>query len=732
MKHSLQLKFLFTFMPLMLAVVVFLSGSLLYQFRSAMTGLREASTVTMSADLLEQEKARGEVIIRLLAETLLNPLYHYDLATIEELLKATLSQENVNRAWVYDEQGRIIHDGSGDVNAYGTLLEDPASITALGTKGELVSTLDGHQLSVSLPIWLADKPLGGVKIRLSLERGIQHIDAVNRNFGQIVSEAIRNNLIVVLLTTALSLLIVVVVVAVLARRLTRPVKELAASVAQIGHGHYDVALMPAPKDEIGDLVNAFNQMKADLKASTISLDQLEKEVAHRTREITTAKEKLEFEIAERRNAEAQLKRYQGELEQRVAARTADLERSNAELKKQIDERRKAEAERRSVTAALQRAQKMEAIGQLAAGVAHDLNNILSGISSYPDLLIMKLPPDSHLIKPLTTIKKSGQKAAAIVQDLLTLARRGIPIEQVIDLREIVSEYLASPEQQKLAARYPAVRLETRFEADLSHIKGSPIHLFKSVMNLVANASEAMPEGGALRIGLANVTIDQPVTGYENLAEGKYVRLSVADEGVGISEADLDRIFEPFYSSKKMGRSGTGLGMAIVWGTVKDHGGHIDVQSAVGSGTTFNLYFPKTDAKPVAEETTFDIGAYRGGAELILVVDDVAIQREIACQMVDSLGYACRCVTSGEEAVAYLQAHTADLVLLDMIMTPGMDGLDTYRQIVALHPGQKAIIASGYSESDRIREAQALGAGAYIKKPYFIDQLAKTIQAVLRG
>jgi signal transduction histidine kinase len=697
-----------------------------------MTGLKAASTATMAADLLEQEKARGEVMIRLLAETLLNPLYHYDLATIEELLKAALSQENVLRAEVYDEQGRILQDGSGDVDAYGELLDDAASLAALQTRDLLVSTLQGSRLSVSLPIWFSDKPLGGVKVTLSLADGLAHIESTKRDLTDIVTQAMGRNLYGVLAVTAFSLTLVVAVVMATARRLTRPVKELAESAVQIGHGNYDIQLMKAPENELGDLVAAFNHMKADLKESTISVDQLEREVKRRTQEISAAKGKLEVENTERIKAETRLKRHQEELENRVATRTADLERSNAELKNQILERQKAEAERRKVTAALQRAQKMEAIGQLAAGVAHDLNNILSGISSYPDLLILRLPPDSPLVDPLETIKKSGKKAAAIVQDLLTLTRRGVAVEEVVDLREIVAEYLASLEYRQLREHHPHIRLETDFDPHLANIKGSPIHLSKTVMNLVANASEAMPSGGTLTVAVTNTYIDLPVAGYETLEEGEYVLLSVADEGVGIPEADLDRIFEPFYSKKKLGRSGTGLGMAIVWGTVKDHAGHIDVRTELGRGTTFNLYFPKTNEAATAVTAAFEIDTYRGGAERILVVDDVAMQREIACQMLDSLGYDCHSVASGEEAVTYLKDHSVDLVILDMIMSPGMDGLDTYRKIIDLHPGQKAIIASGFSESSRIREAQRLGAGAYVKKPYFIDQLGKTIREMLAG
>jgi len=172
----------------------------------------------------------------------------------------------------------------------------------------------------------------------------------------------------------------------------------------------------------------------------------------------------------------------------------------------------------------------------------------------------------------------------------------------------------------------------------------------------------------------------------------------------------------------MGKSGTGLGMAVVWGTVKDHKGYIDVQSVKGEGSTFSLYFPVTRKEIAKDLRRLSIEEYRGNGESVLIIDDVKDQREIASTILMQLGYSVAVVSSGEEAVEYLQDNKADLLILDMIMDPGMGGLDTYRQIVKIHPGQKAIIASGFSETDRVREAQKLGAGQYIRKPYTLEKI----------
>ena len=399
--------------------------------------------------------------------------------------------------------------------------------------------------------------------------------------------------------------------------------------------------------------------------------------------------------------------------------------------KNITEKRLAEMEKQELEIRLQRSEKMEAIGNLAGGVAHDLNNILSGIVTYPELLLMDLPEDSPLRKPIFTIQKSGEKAAAIVQDLLTLARRGVASREVVDLNRIVTEYERSPEYRMLLSFYPGVEMEIRPADDLLYIMGSPVHLSKTVMNLVSNAVEAIPDGGKVCVSMENRYIDSPVKGFDHVKkEGDYVVLSVADSGVGISPQDVKQIFEPFYTKKVMGRSGTGLGMAVVWGTVKDHGGFIDVQSIEGKGTVFTLYFPANREDVPGEKLTVAIEDCRGNGESVLVVDDVEEQRTIATAILSKLGYRGAAVSSGEDAVEYIKKNPVDLLVLDMIMGTGMDGLETFREIIKWKPGQKTIIASGFAETSRVKEAQRLGAGEYVKKPYSLEKIGVAVRKEL--
>ncbi|MBN2122712.1 MAG: response regulator [Deltaproteobacteria bacterium] len=605
-----------------------------------------------------------------------------------------------------------------------------AALSVYGPDGGLTLSTDGR---FSRPLSDEEKSAAERGPFLHKERGRDYsyaeyttpVEVIGERVGYLkiyfdLSEMEEETLltIVIFFTLLVSTLLIVagILNLLLSRSVIRPVSVLRDAISEVRGGGLGATVQLASRDEVGEMAEAFNEMSAKLEEQHLEIEKA-----------ILAKDAYALEL-EKTNRN--LEDLNTRLEDIVGERTAELRESNERLQQEINERKRADREKRNLEERLARSQKMEALGLLAGGVAHDLNNVLSGTVSYPDLLLMELPRDSPLRKPILTIRESGQKAAAIVQDLLTLARRGVITREVLNLNDIVTEYLKSPEHEKLRFYHGSVGFETDLDPGLLNVRGSAVHLKKCVMNLISNAAEAQPNGGKILVSTCNRYVDKPVRGYDHVQEGDYVLLSVRDKGSGIASHDLKRIFEPFYTKKVMGRSGTGLGMSVVWGTVQDHEGYIDLESVEGKGTTFELYFPVTREEIPAPERSIPPERYMGRGESILVVDDIREQREIASRILEKLGYVVSSAASGHEALAWLENNPADLIVLDMIMEPGIDGLDAYRRIASLHPGQRAIIASGFAETERVKEAQKLGAGQYLKKPYTLEKLGLAVREEL--
>ena len=483
------------------------------------------------------------------------------------------------------------------------------------------------------------------------------------------------------------------------------------------------------KDEMGTLGQSFEHTRKSLAAFFLKLKQSNARAVEQTAELKRVNTNLEQEMAERRRTEAALIDHKEKLEEIISQRTDELTKSNQELEREIKDRLQAETERKAIGIKLKHAEKMEDLGTLAGGVAHDLNNILSGIVSYPDLILMDIPEDSPIHAPLLTIQKAGEKAAVIVQDLLTLARRGVAANEVMDLSEVVSDYLDSPEHCKMLESHPQIMVKTKFNTGGLSIAGSRVHITKTVMNLVSNAIEAIQKNGVIQISIDHLHTDASKKDLKFKSEEAVLVLSVSDTGSGIREEDLEHVFEPFYTTKVMGQSGSGLGMAVVWGTVDDHNGHIEIQSEVGHGTIVTIYLPaafnnkSTAHSEILEDTNL-------GNETILVVDDIAEQRVITVSMLERMGFKATAVDSGESALQLLVEHHFDLLILDMIMEPGIDGLETFRRCLKLYPNQRAVIASGYIQTDQIKEVRQLGHCYYIKKPFLLDTLRQVVHEAL--
>ncbi|MCH7689756.1 MAG: response regulator [candidate division Zixibacteria bacterium] len=395
-----------------------------------------------------------------------------------------------------------------------------------------------------------------------------------------------------------------------------------------------------------------------------------------------------------------------------------------DIRHEVEEERKKE----ELQIQLEKAERMKSLGLLAGGVAHDLNNVLGPLVGYPELIMRKLPKDSPVRKQLKRIERAARDAASVVQDLLTMARRGRYELVATDSNEMIREYLDSPGFEDLARRHPKITIKTEFDPDLSRIRGSSPHLSKVIMNLIVNAMDAMGEEGELTIRTFTLQTDGMQMGTKTIAAGAYVVISVKDTGCGIRPEDMSKIFEPYFSNKEMqGRSGSGLGLSVVYAIVKDHQGYYDIQSELGKGTEFKLFFPATnEAMPELPSETDVVG----GTETILVVDDVESQRLLLADSLSALGYKVITAKDGRDAINYVRSQPVDLVMLDMILEQELDGLDSYRAMLEHKPVQKAIIVSGFSANERVAEALDLGVGKYIKKPFDLATLAGVVREEL--
>ncbi len=400
----------------------------------------------------------------------------------------------------------------------------------------------------------------------------------------------------------------------------------------------------------------------------------------------------------------------------------------------ITRQKNAEIEKHELQEKLLRSKKMEALGLLASGVAHDLNNILSVIVACPDVILMDNTISEELRNNVEMIRDSGKMAAEVVNDLLTIAR-GIAIEKTtMDINDAIEEYTRAPEFKKLKELYPGVVINTDLDMELFQIKASCHHIKKILMNLVTNAVEAIKgDTGIVTISTNNEQLDLPLRGYMIIPRGTYAVLKIMDTGEGISGKDLDRIFEPFFTRKILGRSGSGLGLAVVWNIIQDHGAYIDVKSS-SKGTTFKFYFPRVAATQAPEEREEKVSYenFKGNGQKILIIDEEKNQRDILSSILRMLDYSPKAFSSGEEAINYLKQNTADLIILDMVMSSGMDGKELYEKIRELHPEQKAIIASSVSSLEEDIYTQSFNDSQYIEKPYSLEKIGQAVKKELAG
>ncbi len=383
---------------------------------------------------------------------------------------------------------------------------------------------------------------------------------------------------------------------------------------------------------------------------------------------------------------------------------------------------------KKMEAQLRQSQKMEAVGLLAGGVAHDFNNLLTVISGYTDILIASCRNNDDLCKKLNHIKQSAQSASQLTAQLLAFSRRQILRAEVINLNDIIRK------MESILKRVikESINLEVELDDNLKNIKTDPLQMEQIIMNLATNADDAMADGGTLSIVTKNVYFDEHYAEeHVGTKAGYYVHLKISDTGIGIDGKDIENIFEPFFTTKEMGR-GTGLGLATVYGIIKQSGGNIWVESSPGQGSTFNIYLPQTQEISSVIEPKKENNEQLTGSETILVVEDQRDILELISMSLEGSGYHVLAASDGEEALRLVENYknTIDLLLTDVIM-PNSNGNELAEKLYALYPDIVVIYMSGYADNAIARLGVLDIDKNFIQKPFTPMELVKKIQDVLR-
>ena len=394
----------------------------------------------------------------------------------------------------------------------------------------------------------------------------------------------------------------------------------------------------------------------------------------------------------------------------------------------VTDREAAEAEKKELESQLQQAQKIESIGRLAGGIAHDFNNLLTPMIGYADMALMDLDPADPLYGDFEEIREVAERAKNLTGQLLAFSRRQVLEMKVVNLNDIVSAF------QKMLRRIIGEDIEftMQLEPELKNAKADPAQIQQVIMNLAINARDAMPEGGRLTIQTQNAVFDEACAkGRPGLTPGNYVMLAVSDTGIGMAKETAEKIFEPFFTTKAPGK-GTGLGLATVYGIVKQHDGHIWVNSELGKGTSFKIYLPQAaEEAPAKEEPPKEDREDVQGSATILVVEDEDAVRKLTCNILKSRGCKVLEAQTSQEALRIVETYEAqiDLLLTDVVM-PQMNGRELYRQAALARPGLKVLYMSGYTDEVIAHHGVLDAQIEFLQKPFTIDELVKKVSEML--
>lgn len=583
-------------------------------------------------------------------------------------------------------------------------------------------------------------PIGFVRISLSAS-----------HMHKEIRQAVYSNIVVSILITLFSIAVISIVIN---RFVISRVKSLQGAIAAFKSGVLPDTQAAGPNDEIGNVFSEFARMSSEIKEKGDKLAESEKRMSSLFERVEHAVFRADRKgrITEKNITFAAMFGNVKELcdiladpdkcplkeigEKILHSEQKVFDRNGAELTillslyaekgddgevKSFDGYILDITEQKNLEEALQHSRKMEAVGTLAGGVAHDFNNMLQGILGYASFMKEKLSETDPMYKPVSVIEHSAKRAADLTKQLLGFARGGKYIIRPVDLNnamENVVNILSRTFDKAIEINLVTAEGLWKVEADQSQME----HV---ALNLCINARDAMPSGGVLRIETLNYEGKPPVP---SAGPGKYAVMKISDTGVGINKKILQRIFEPFFTTKEIGK-GTGMGLAMAYGVIENHSGFITVESNEGRGSTFTVYLPATEKSegPSVEITKEDTFVGKG---TVLVVDDEDIIRDLAIEVLSQYGYEVLSAADGHEAVEIYSRirDDIDIVILDMIM-PRMGGKEAFEKLRAINPDVKVLLSSGYSLDDAARAILQDGARGFIQKPFDIDKLAKQIEAV---
>ncbi|OGR95254.1 MAG: hypothetical protein A2902_04835 [Elusimicrobia bacterium RIFCSPLOWO2_01_FULL_64_13] len=616
MRLGLRQKYALTILGSLLLVIFALSGILVLEARRSARRLAESGAEVAGSNLLEAYKKRGEGLIKFLAQDLTNPLYHYDMQSILAVTSIVRGQEGILYVYVYDPEGRIVHDGTREISSLNRILDDEISRKAAGSRQMLVQTA-ANVLDVSAPIRLADQFLGGVRIGISLDSIHSDISKMSELLDDIRSRSVRKNAVIIAGFSLAILILAVPVTILIGRNLSNPIELLSRLARQIGAGDYQTRISLKRTDELGELAGAFNVMAQNLRETTVSKQYMDDILRAMTDVLIVTDARLTILSVNR--ATSELLGYPEEAlagqpfsrvlpgdarltqeDLAAALRKAPILGLEMELQSRNGKRFpvlfSAQAmqtgdggarnfvcvarditERKNLEGMVLQSEKMSAVGQLAAGVAHEINNPLGAILGFAQGMARRTPPGDPNEFSVKSIEREAIRCKNLVQNLLAYSRASKEPPAPISLNQCVLRALSLVESQ---ANLTGVTIVQDLAEDLPGILGVANHIEQVVVNLAGNSLDAMPGGGALKV---STLLESP--------EGNgQVRLDVEDTGSGIPPDILNRVFEPFFTTKDPGK-GTGLGLAMIYEIVQKHQGTIDVRSDPGKSTVFTLRFP---------------------------------------------------------------------------------------------------------------------------------------------